>query len=381
MLTHSHSSTRDLTHSHETWLQYWLNSVRQDSNLEKSVNCSLSWVNICVTSVCRAFIWYTHTFVTYESFVCKEARHTYECIQMSKKMHAFMCAAAMPVGFRMIFTSSWRFQIALPPKKNRSPAKKTYAFMCAAAMPVGFRMISTPSVAISNRSPANGPPTTSNTCASHVQISQITYLKESCNTHLNESRHTFEWVTSHFQIALLPMALPLRPIPLCVTRMNDLRYTFEGVTWHIWMSHGTHLNGSRRTFKSLSRQRPSHYIQHTCVTRMNESRCMFGGVTSHIWMRNMTHLNESRHPFKSRSRQRPSHYLQRLCVSHIWMSHVTHLHESRHTYEWVTAHIWMSHVALSNRSLANGPPTTSNNYVCVSHYAWLMSQESRYTFE
>ena len=75
---------------------------------------------------------------------------------------------------------------------------------------------------------------------------------------------THEWVTSHIGLSH-------------VTRMNESCHTYEWVMSHIWMSHVTHMNESCHTYEWVM----SHvWISH--VTRMNESCHTYKWVMSHI---------------------------------------------------------------------------------------------------
>jgi len=123
-------------------------------------------------------------------------------------------------------------------------------------------------------------------------------------SHVNESRHTHEWVTSH-------------------VRMSHV--VFEWVMLH--------LNESCPP-ATRARLMMSHYTWMSHVAYTNESH--------HTYEWAMLHLNES---------------------CRIWMSHVvfewvmspcytcslddvtSHMNESCRTYQWVTSHIRMSHVA------------------------------------
>ena len=80
-------------------------------------------------------------------------------------------------------------------------------------------------------------------------------------THINESRNTYECVTSH---------------------ESSYQWIVSSIQWvmsHVWMSRVTHTNESRHTYECVtSRVWMSH------VTHMNESRHTYEWVTSHIWM-------------------------------------------------------------------------------------------------
>ena len=95
---------------------------------------------------------------------------------------------------------------------------------------------------------------------SHIQGIMSTHMSiDSCRIrmshvgHMNESRHSYEWVTPHIWMSH-------------VTHMNESRHTYEWVTSLIWMSHVTHMNESRHTYE---------------------------WVMSHVWMSHVTHMNES----------------------------------------------------------------------------------------
>jgi len=141
-----------------------------------------------------------------------------------------------------------------------------------------------------------------------MAMSYVRCTDESHVAHMNESCHTYEWVT-----LLIRMSH--------VTHVNESCHTYKWVMSHIWMSHSTHMNESRHTFEWVM----SHiewvksHIWMSHVTHMNESRHMYRWVTSHTWISHVTHMNEPRHTY----RWEPS----------TWMSHATHMNESRHTYE------------------------------------------------
>jgi len=124
---------------------------------------------------------------------------------------------------------------------------------------------------------------------SHIWMSHVTHMDESCHTH--------GWVMSHIWMSH-------------VTHTDESCHTHGWVMSHIWMSH---------------------------VTHMDESCHTYGGVMSHIWMSPVTHMDESCHTYG-------------WVMSHIWMSHVTHMDESCHTYGWVMSQIYMSHVTHMNKS-------------------------------
>ena len=105
---------------------------------------------------------------------------------------------------------------------------------------------------------------------SHMWLSHVTHMNESC--------HTYEWVMSH--IWMSP-----------VTHTNESCHTYEWVMSHIWMSHVTHTNESCHTHEGVTphlteskQTAPPHptntykwvimtpHTRTSHVTRKNESR-------------------------------------------------------------------------------------------------------------
>ena len=103
-----------------------------------------------------------------------------------------------------------------------------------------------------------------------IYIRQCAYRAQmSHGTHMNESRHTYEWVRAHIWTS-------------CVTHMNAY-IAHKWVTVHIWMSHGTHMNESRHTYEWVRA-----HIWTSCVTHMNASRHIHENL-------NLKHLMSLRH--------------------------------------------------------------------------------------
>jgi len=107
-----------------------------------------------------------------------------------------------------------------------------------------------------------------------LSMNYVTYIRSHV-THINESRNTYECVTSH---------------------ESSYQWIVSNIEWvmsHVWMSRVTHTNESRRTYEC---------------------------VTSHMWMGPVTYVSESWHTYK--------------CVmAHIWMRDVTHMNASCHIYD------------------------------------------------
>ena len=93
------------------------------------------------------------------------------------------------------------------------------------------------------------------------------YIQHSAE-HSNPCRllctYTYEWFMSHIWMSH-------------VTHMNESCHTYEWVMWHIWMSHVTHMNESCHTYKWVT----SH-IWMSYVTHMNESCHKYERVMSHM---------------------------------------------------------------------------------------------------
>ena len=99
----------------------------------------------------------------------------------------------------------------------------------------------------------------------HVYIGGMTthsclYLWHDCDIHICDVSFIFMCVTW-----LTP---PANTAYTCVSRVNESCHTYEWVTSHVWMSH---------------------------VTRMNSPCHTYEGIMSHMWKSHVTHINQSRH--------------------------------------------------------------------------------------
>jgi len=162
------------------------------------------------------------------------------------------------------------------------------------------------------------------TSLSHIWISHVTHLNESCHTCERSDwkcRSLSRCVgrLSHMWISH-------------VTHVNESCHTYERVVSHIWMSHVPHVNDRLRM--SLTFQ-----VRCESVTRVHESCHTCERVMPHIWTSRVTHTNESCHTYA-------------WVMSHTWMirlkisltfqvrrESVARVHESCHTYDWVMSHI------------------------------------------
>jgi len=98
---------------------------------------------------------------------------------------------------------------------------------------------------------------------SHIWMSHVTHMHESC--------HTYELVMSHIWMSH-------------VTHMNESCHTYEWVKSNIWMSHVTHMNESCHTYEWVIPYMHTIYIQ---VCRWHEGMQMSStykslSSTSHV---------------------------------------------------------------------------------------------------
>ena len=177
---------------------------------------------------------------------------------------------------------------------------------------------------------------------------------------MNESCPTYEWVMSHIW-----MSHVTRMNESCDSATASSALGNEGVMSHTWKSHDTHVVKSSSTHKWV---RSHAWMSHIIVQRihpllfpacvhepvtpwqschMNESCHTYEWVISHIWMSHITHMNESYHTNESVMICFNGFffsYSQRVCMnesrheSHVtWTSHISHMNESCRTNEWVVS--------------------------------------------
>ena len=107
---------------------------------------------------------------------------------------------------------------------------------------------------------------------SHIWMSHVTHMIESC--------HTYEWVMSHIWMSH-------------VTHMNESCHTYEWVMSHTWFRHVTHMNESCHTY-SYALFWKSSYSIFTPSVHVYWYVCAHPRVTSHIRMSHVTHTVMSR---------------------------------------------------------------------------------------
>jgi len=193
---------------------------------------------------------------------------------------------------------------------------------------------------------------------SHVWMSHVARMNESCRTYSRVMSHT--WTSHVTQVQLLDYYKTHEWVSSCIkrhiarmntsslARMNESCRTYEWVTSHVWMSHVTHTSKWCRTYewgvshiwmRHVANMNKSWHICAAAVKRMNES------------------LRASKGILQTRIRQ----------VVHVWRSHVAHTSEWCRTYGWVMSCICMSHVAHMNESQRTGAAAA------LLHNAWVSS--------
>jgi len=96
-------------------------------------------------------------------------------------------------------------------------------------------------------------------------------------THMNESRHTCEWVTAHIWMRLLSR--------ICQEESQPPVWSL--VTSRIWIRHVTHVNASRPTCEWFMSRTWMHHNTH-----MNESRHTFVRIEKFTIARHVTHIKQ-----------------------------------------------------------------------------------------
>ena len=154
---------------------------------------------------------------------------------------------------------------------------------------------------------------------SHIWMSRVTHMNESC--------HTYEWVTSHIWMSH-------------VTLMNESCHTYEWVMSHIWMSHVTHMNESCHTYEWLIHMcdMTHSYVWHLSRTAPHKK------THSYVW------LSFAKEPYKRDDilQQRPI----------ILRSLVLDATEKMHSYVWL-------HMCASFMNEAHIWSHTYGSYVCL----------------
>jgi len=116
------------------------------------------------------------------------------------------------------------------------------------------------------------------------------------------------------------------PTAAHVTCMNESRHTYKWVTSNVWVSHDITPNEKWNIFQCLIVKSVSHV---TCVNESRHTHIRESHVT-HIYVSHVTCMDESRHTYK-------------WVTSHVWMSHITHMDDPRHVYECVASCVWVRH--------------------------------------
>jgi len=140
---------------------------------------------------------------------------------------------------------------------------------------------------------------------SHRWMSHVTHTNESCHaqawvmsriwmSHVtqNESCHAYACVVLHVSMISVTHT---HMWMIHVTHMNESRHKYEWVMSHIWMSHVTHnltsATPNPRCHGPLPP--PPMHLGMSHVTHMNESCHAYEWVMSHIWMSHSYAWNDS----------------------------------------------------------------------------------------
>jgi len=123
------------------------------------------------------------------------------------------------------------------------------------------------------------------------------------------SRHIYEWVMSHIWMSH-------------VSYMNESCLTYEWVMSHVWMSHVSHTNDSMcptyEKVMDLCRRWAVSPVWMRHVSYMNESCLTYECVMSYVWISHVSYTNDSISPIY--------HWVLDLCrrwaLSPIWMRHI-----------------------------------------------------------
>jgi len=161
----------------------------------------------------------------------------------------------------------------------------------------------------------------------------LAFVGTSHRTHMNESSHTYKWVTSHTSMSR-------------VTHMNESRGTRKRAMAHTWKSHVTHVNvqQGRHVCIFLAVQESHTRTNHVTYTKSH---------TSPAWRSQGTKMSESCHIHEYES----LHHAHTQIMSQVsrvtwpaWWSHGT----TPPPYERVTLHSRTTHITRMNLQETEG---------------------------
>ena len=180
---------------------------------------------------------------------------------------------------------------------------------------------------------------------SHTYLCLVTHMNdlsltvgEWCHTYKNTKMCTvLEWVMSHITVLEWVMA------HIWMSQVTHL-HTFEWVMPDTWMSHVTHVNESCHTYEwiSLTCEWACHthkYMSHTQIHVTHTNTCHTHKYMSHAQI-HVTHTN--RQPDTRVSPLWHMHQSYHTCewvTSYKWTSHSRDTNTSWHTYGWLVSHI------------------------------------------
>ena len=161
-------------------------------------------------------------------------------------------------------------------------------------------------------------------------------------SHINESRHTYEWVMSRQTGAREANSWECSPVRT-EKYMNESCHTYE------WMSHVTHTNESCHTYM-MTLQRCAGGKFERMLSSEYGKKITDQWVMSHIRMSHVTHIWR-----RYRGAQEASSWE---CLR----ESMGKKNESCHTYEWVMAYVCMSHITPETCAESNFVRMLSSTY-------------------
>jgi len=152
----------------------------------------------------------------------------------------------------------------------------------------------------------------------YIYIYVNIYTSTRMMSNMNESWHTYEWVTAHMNEschlyrkddACMMSCMWLASFVSPGTHMSESQHIFEWVMVHISMSHVTHMKKASHIQKCVM----------ALTWTIHESWPSYDWVTSHISRSHGTHINESCHAYEGGK-------------SHTETSHITHMNDKCHIW-------------------------------------------------
>ena len=182
----------------------------------------------------------------------------------------------------------------------------------------------------------------------------------SYTTRVEESNHSYEWVTLVCAVIRSPRILKAWGSCLWisrVTRMNELWHAYRWVMSLVWTNH-----------VGICSNKELNDTQGMRCLRMNKSCRAYWWVMSRVLLSQVTCVHESCHTTEwVTSHMNKSRHMYEWVMSHVCMSHVTCMDEWRHACRWV-----MSHALMSQAISVHGSRHTFRIDGACGTYMWLV---------